>query len=89
MSINTHRKSDTLPITSLIVKKKGDYVLALKGNQKLLYKTVKEWFEVDQKKDYIGREYNYYEQVEAGHHRVEKRQVWTVDVSELPLLHNQ
>ena len=28
-------------ITSLIVKKKGDYVLALKGNQKLLYKAVK------------------------------------------------
>jgi predicted transposase YbfD/YdcC len=76
-------------ITSLIVKKKGDYVLALKGNQKLLYKAVKEWFEVAQKEDYIGREYNYYEQVEAGHHRVEKRQVWTVDVSELPLLHNQ
>ena len=28
-------------ITSLIIKKKGDYVLALKGNQKLLYKAVK------------------------------------------------
>jgi predicted transposase YbfD/YdcC len=72
-------------ITSLIVKKKGDYILALKGNQKLLYKAVKEWFEVAQKADYLGREYNYYEKVEAGHHRVEKRQVWTVDVSELPL----
>jgi len=43
-------------ITSLIVKKKRDYVLALKGNQKLLYKAVKEWFEVAQKEDYIGRE---------------------------------
>jgi Transposase len=76
-------------ITSLIVKKKGDYVLALKGNQKLFYQAVEEWFKVAQKEDYIGREYNYYEQVEAGHHRVEKRQVWTVDVSELPPLHNQ
>lgn len=76
-------------ITSLIVKKKGDYVLALKGNQKLLYKAVKEWFELAQKEQFLGREYNYYEQVEAGHHRVEKRQVWTVDVSELPPLHNQ
>ena len=36
-------------ITSLIVKKKGDYVLALKGNQKLLYKAVKEWLELAQK----------------------------------------
>jgi predicted transposase YbfD/YdcC len=76
-------------ITSLIVKKKGDYILALKGNQKLLYKAVKDWFEVAQQADYLGREYNYYEQVEAGHHRVEKIQVWTVDVSELPPLHNQ
>lgn len=76
-------------ITSLIFKKKGDYILALKGNQKLLYKAVKEWFEGAQKADYLGREYNYYEQVEAGHHRVKKRQVWTVDVSELPPLHNQ
>ena len=55
-------------ITSLIIKKKGDYVLALKWNQKLLYQAVKEWFEVARKSEYLGREYNYYEQVEAGHH---------------------
>ena len=61
-------------------QKKGDYVLALKGNQKLLYKAVKEWFVVAPKADCLGREYNYYEQVEAGYHRGEKRQVWTVDV---------
>jgi predicted transposase YbfD/YdcC len=36
-------------ITSLIVTKKGDYILALKGNQKLLYKAVKEWFKVAKK----------------------------------------
>ena len=76
-------------ITSLIFKKKGDYILALKSNQKLLYKAVKDWFELAQKSDYLGREYNYHEQVEAGHHRVEKRQVSTVDVSELQPLHNQ
>jgi predicted transposase YbfD/YdcC len=35
-------------ITSLIVKKKGDDVLALKGNQKLLCKAVKEWFKLAQ-----------------------------------------
>jgi predicted transposase YbfD/YdcC len=55
-------------ITSLIVKKKGDYVLALKGNQQLLYQAVKEWFELAQKEQLLGREYNSYEQVEAGHH---------------------
>ena len=76
-------------ITSLIVNKKGDYILALKGNQKLLYKAVKEWFEVAKKTAYLGKNYDDYEQVEAGHHRVEKRQVWTVDVCELPPVHNQ
>ena len=55
-------------ITSLIIKKKGDYILALKSNQKLLYKAVKEGFKLAQKSDYLGREYNYHEQVEAGHH---------------------
>ena len=76
-------------VTSLIIKKKADYILALKGNQKLLYKAVKDWFQVAQKADYLGREYNYYEQVEAEHHRVEKIQVWTVNISDLPPLHNQ
>jgi predicted transposase YbfD/YdcC len=76
-------------ITSLIVKKKGDYILALKGNQKLLHKAVKEWFELAKRTDYLGKKYDYYEKVEAGHYRVEKRQVWTVDISELPPLHNQ
>ena len=42
-----------------------------------------------QKAEFLGREYSYYEQIEAGHHRVEKRQVWTVDVSELQPLPNQ
>ena len=76
-------------ITSLIIKKKADDILALKGNQKLLHKDVKEWFEAAQKTDYLGKKSDDYEQVEAGHHRVEKRQVWTVDVSELPPLHDR
>jgi predicted transposase YbfD/YdcC len=54
-------------ITSLIVKKKGDYILALKGNQKLLHKAVKEWFELAKRTDYLGKKYDYYEKVEAGH----------------------
>jgi predicted transposase YbfD/YdcC len=41
-------------ITSLIIKKKGDYILALKENHKLLYKAVKEWFELAQRSDYLG-----------------------------------
>ena len=76
-------------IAALIIKKKGDYLLALKGNQKLLHKDVKDWFELARKEEFASREHSYYQQIEGGHHRVEKRQIWTVAVSELPSLHNQ
>jgi predicted transposase YbfD/YdcC len=76
-------------IAALIIEKKGDYLLALKGNQKLLHKDVKNWFELARKEEFTGRETSYYQQIEGGHHRVEKRQFWTVAVSELPPLHNQ
>ncbi len=33
----------------LMVKKKGDYVLAFKGNHKILCQAVKEWFELARK----------------------------------------
>jgi hypothetical protein len=71
------------------MKKKGDYLLALKGNQKLLHKDVKNWFELARKEECAGREHSYYQQIEVGHNRVEKRQIWTVAVSELPPVHNQ
>ena len=76
-------------IAGLIIKKKGDYLLALKGNQKLIHKDVKNWFELARQEEFAGREHSYYQQIEGGHHRVEKRQIWTVAVSELPPLHNQ
>ena len=42
-------------------QEKGDYILALKGHQKLLHKAVKKWFEVAQKTDFLDKNYNYYE----------------------------
>ena len=76
-------------IAALITKKKGDYILALKGNQKLFHKDVKNWFELARKEEFAGRDHSYHQQIEGGHHRVEKRQTWTVAVSELLPLHNQ
>jgi predicted transposase YbfD/YdcC len=43
-------------IISLIIKKNANYFLALKGNQKLLYESVKEWFKLAQKAELLGRE---------------------------------
>jgi predicted transposase YbfD/YdcC len=76
-------------IAALIIKKKGDDILALKGNQNLIHKDVKNWFELARKEKFAGREHSYYQQREGGHHRVEKRQICPVAVSELPPLHNQ
>jgi len=75
-------------IASLIIQKKADYILALKANQKNLYKEVEEWFKLAREENFSGREYSYYQEVESGHHRIEKREVWTVPVSSLPSLNN-
>ena len=76
-------------IARQITQAEGDYVLALKGNQGKLSHQVENWFEQAQAKDWQGIEYRYHETVEAGHHRIDSRQVWAVPVSQLPPLHRQ
>jgi predicted transposase YbfD/YdcC len=67
----------------------GDYVLALKGNQGKLSAQVEGWFQSAQAEQWTGIEYSYEKTVDAGHHRIETRQVWAVAVSQLPPLHRQ
>lgn len=50
---------------------------------------VKDWFEQAQSNNWHLIDYCYDETVEAGHHRIDSRQVWAVPVSQLPLLHRQ
>ena len=76
-------------IAKQIINRKADYILALKGNQSKLHQQIKDWFEKAKNNNFWGIEYSYHEQVEAGHHRIEKRQVYSVPVTVLPLLHNQ
>ncbi len=76
-------------IASLIIKKKADYVLALKANHKNLHKEVEKWFELAEKENFQGQEYSYHQEVESGHNRIEKREIWTVPISSLPGLNNQ
>ncbi len=68
---------------------RADYVLALKANHPTLYQQVETWFKQAQSQDFLGIELSYDEQVEKGHHRIEKRQIWCVPVSQIPLLHKQ
>jgi len=76
-------------IAAKIINKKGNYILALKGNQSKLHQQVKEWFEQAKRHNFSGIEYSCHEQVESGHHPIEKRQVYSVPITALPTLHNQ
>lgn len=76
-------------IAAQIYNAKANYVLALKANHPTLYKQVENWFKQAQSQDFLDIEVSYDEQVEKGHHRIEKRQIWCVPVSQLPSLHNQ
>ena len=76
-------------IATQIYNAKANYVLALKANHPTLYGQVKDWFEQAQAQKFEGITLSYDERVEKGDHRLEKRQVWTVPVSELPPLHQQ
>lgn len=78
-----------IEIATQIKQAEGEYVLALKGNQGKLSLQVEAWFTQAQVINWQGIEYSYHETVEAGHHRIETRQVWAVPVSQLASLHRQ
>lgn len=63
-------------IASKIISKKGDYVLALKGNQGRLLEDVTPYFE--ELKIEKGNGYDFYKTVDKGHGRIETRHFWTL-----------
>ncbi len=75
-------------IADQIIRNGGDYILALKGNQGNLHKGVKTFFEQAIAQDWSGIEVSYSETTEAGHHRIEHRQVWVVSINQVPNLPN-
>ena len=65
-------------IAKQIVAQGGDYVLALKGNQGNLFDDVKQIFEQAQAQDFQGIEHDFYQTIDAGHGRIEKRRCWSL-----------
>ena len=65
-------------IAKKIVDQRGDYVLALKGNQGTLSSAVEEAFIDADASDYEGMQSDYYETVERGHGRVDTRRYRTL-----------
>lgn len=76
-------------IAAQIYNSGADYVLALKANHPTLHEQVKTWFEQSLALKFKDITFSYDSRVEKGHHRTEKRQVWTVPVSQLPPLYQQ
>lgn len=76
-------------IASQIKQAEGDYVLALKGNQGQLHQAVEQWFAQAERQAWSGLEYQVTDTLESGHHRTERRQVWAVPITQLPLLPRQ
>lgn len=75
-------------IAAQIIDQGGDYILALKGNQGTLHKRVKAFFDASEQSQWAGIDVSYSECTEAGHHRIERRQVWAVAISQVPDLPN-
>lgn len=65
-------------IAEKIVKKRADYLLALKGNQGSTHAEVKDFFETALLNDFEHVEHDYYESQDAGHGRIEHRQCWSI-----------
>ncbi len=68
-------------IAEKIIKKKADYMLALKGNQGNLHTEVSDFFDIALLENFKHVAHDYYEEHDAGHGRVEHRQCWAIKPS--------
>lgn len=66
-------------IAKKIIEKKGDYVLALKGNQSTLQTDVSDYFKYAVSKDFKDIDYKYYQTFDKGHGRIEKRKYYLIN----------
>ena len=65
-------------IAKQIIEQGGDYVLALKGNQGNLFEDVQQIFEQAEAQDFQGMEHDFYQTIDGGHGRIEKRRCWAL-----------
>lgn len=70
-------------IAEKIVEGKGDYVLALKGNQGNLHEDVKLLFDDLEESNFTAYDYDYCKTVDKGHGRIEVRHAWTISGSDI------
>lgn len=66
-------------IAAQIIDQKGDYALALKDNQGILYEEVQDTFALAQKEQFAQIQHQFHETIEKGHGRLEIRKHWIID----------
>lgn len=72
-------------IAAQIVEQGGDYSLGLKGNQETLHEAVADYFTVAKAADFKAVKYDYAEEIDKGHGRLEIRRYWICeDLTTLP-----
>lgn len=66
-------------IASQILEQGSDYVLSLKGNQTGLHPAVKAFFETAATPNYAQVKYDFQEEIDKGHGRLETRRYWITE----------
>lgn len=72
-------------IAAQIHTAQADYILSLKANHPTLFQQVDLWFQTSLKQDTLPQPSTH--TTEAGHHRIESRQVWAISLDQLPPLY--
>lgn len=62
-----------------IINKEANYVLSLKENHPLLHQEVVQYFETCKEDGFKDVNFNYYEELDKGHGRIEKRRYWITE----------
>lgn len=73
-ALNTQKET-----VKTVIQGKGDYVAALKGNHKLLYEDVRDYFDEDKKRDLKIQENTYKRTIEKAHSNIETREYYMDD----------
>ncbi len=67
-------------IAEQVIDQQGDYVLGLKGNQSKLHDAVEDFFVTAQANDFSDVNFDYTEELDKGHGRLETRRYWVSDI---------
>lgn len=65
-------------IAKMIIQQEANYVLALKGNQGIPHMVVEDYFKTALTKNFLGINFDYHEEMNKDHGRIEIRKYWTI-----------